>query len=27
LAEGASWGDELVDEVLRKAHGKETPVP
>jgi len=23
LAEGAQWGEELVDEVLRKAHGKE----
>ena len=26
LAEGASWSDQLVDEVLWKAHGKETPV-
>jgi len=24
LAEGASWDDELVEEILRKAHGKET---
>ncbi|MDH3628351.1 MAG: 6-oxocyclohex-1-ene-1-carbonyl-CoA hydratase [Acidobacteriota bacterium] len=24
LAEGAVWGEELVDEILRKAHGKET---
>ena len=23
LAEGAVWGEELVDEVLQKAHGKE----
>jgi 6-oxo-cyclohex-1-ene-carbonyl-CoA hydrolase len=23
LAEGSVWGEELVDEVLRKAHGKE----
>ena len=23
LAEGAQWGDELVDEILRKAHGQE----
>ena len=26
LAEGASWSEELVEEVLWKAHGKETPV-
>ena len=26
LAEGASWNDELVEEVLWKAHGKEAPV-
>jgi 6-oxo-cyclohex-1-ene-carbonyl-CoA hydrolase len=26
LAEGASWNDELVEDILRKAHGKETPV-
>jgi 6-oxo-cyclohex-1-ene-carbonyl-CoA hydrolase len=25
LAEGASWNEDLVDEILRKAHGKETP--
>ncbi len=23
LAEGALWGDDLVDDILRKAHGKE----
>ena len=23
LAEGALWGEELVEEVLRKAHGEE----
>jgi 6-oxo-cyclohex-1-ene-carbonyl-CoA hydrolase len=23
LAEGAVWGEELVEEVLRRAHGKE----
>ncbi len=26
LAEGASWSDELIEEVLWKAHGKEAPV-
>ena len=26
LAEGASWDDALVEEILWKAHGKETPV-
>ncbi len=26
LAEGASWNDELIEEVLRRAHGEETPV-
>jgi 6-oxo-cyclohex-1-ene-carbonyl-CoA hydrolase len=25
LAEGASWNDELIEEVLWKAHGKEAP--
>jgi 6-oxocyclohex-1-ene-carbonyl-CoA hydrolase len=24
LAEGASWGDDLIEEILRKAHGKAT---
>jgi 6-oxo-cyclohex-1-ene-carbonyl-CoA hydrolase len=24
LAEGAVWGDDLTEEILRKAHGKET---
>jgi 6-oxo-cyclohex-1-ene-carbonyl-CoA hydrolase len=26
LAEGASWNDELIDEVLWKVHGRGTPV-
>jgi len=26
LAEGASWDDTLIEEILWKAHGKETPV-
>ena len=24
LAEGAKWGEEMIQEVLAKAHGKET---
>jgi 6-oxo-cyclohex-1-ene-carbonyl-CoA hydrolase len=25
LAEGATWGEELTEEILRRAHGKEPP--